>query len=109
MPLTIKDVPGARKEPETPKAKPRKRAARKPKARRPRVASRGAVYVATTSGSAEIKGQVYPFTKDVTRVREGHALLKLFAGTDTFKLVEDSVTYEVEKATRAPGEQRGEE
>ncbi len=107
MPLTLSDVPGARKEPETPKAKPRERAG-KPKARRPRVASRGAVYVATTSGSAEIKGQVYPFTKDVTRVREGHALLKLFAGTDTFKLIDDSVHYDVEKATRSPGEQRGE-
>jgi len=109
MPLTSADVPGARKEPPA-KSTAKKTVARKPRAaRRKRVPKpRGGVYVATTSGSAEIKGQVYPFTKDVTRVREGHALLKLFAGTDTFKPVGDDVHYDVEKATRAPGEKRGE-
>lgn len=71
-------------------------------------ASKADVYVATTSGSAEIDGQTYPFTKDITRVRAGHKLLKHFEGTDTFVPVNEHVHYDIEKATRAPGEKRGE-
>lgn len=62
------------------------------------------VYVAVESGSAEIDGQTYTFTKDVTLVRAGHPLLK--GRSHLFKKVEQSVHYEVEQATAAPGEKR---
>jgi hypothetical protein len=64
------------------------------------------IYVAIESGVAEIKGQVYPFTKGVTRVRKGHPLLKDHGVF--FQPVEEDVHYEVEQATAAPGEKRGE-
>jgi hypothetical protein len=65
----------------------------------------GAVYVAIDSGSCEIKGENFSFTKGTTLVREGHALLK--AVPDAFELVSDHVHYDVEQATAAPGEKRG--
>ncbi len=64
------------------------------------------VYIAKDSGSAEIKGEVYVFHKDVTRVRAGHPLLK--AVPDAFHPVTDRIHYDVEQATKAPGEKRGE-
>jgi hypothetical protein len=63
------------------------------------------VYIATQSGVAEIKGEPLVFTKGVTRVRHGHPLLK--AIPEAFEPVNDHVHYEVEKATAAPGEKRG--
>lgn len=63
------------------------------------------VYVATESGSCEVKGETYIFVKNITRVRDGHPLLKNVG--DYFKPVDDAVHYEVEQATKAPGEKRG--
>jgi hypothetical protein len=68
--------------------------------------SKGGVYVAIESGSAEVKGQLYSFIKGVTRVRDGHPLLKDHGVF--FEPVDEHVHYEVEQATAAPGEQRGE-
>ncbi len=67
----------------------------------------GQVYVAIDSGSAEGKdGTPYTFTRGVTRVAEGHELLKL-AG-NSFAPVEENVHYgDVEAATAAPGQKRG--
>jgi hypothetical protein len=65
----------------------------------------GAVYVAIDSGSCEIKGENYSFTKGTTLVREGHALLK--ECPDYFQPASDHVHYDVEQATAAPGEKRG--
>lgn len=65
----------------------------------------GAVYIATDSGSAEIKGETLVFSKGATLVREGHPLLK--ACPDFFELASDHVHYDVEQATAAPGEKRG--
>jgi hypothetical protein len=64
-----------------------------------------AVYIAITSGSAEIKGETFTFQAGVTRVRAGHPLLK--ACPDYFQPDAGSVTYEVESASAAPGEKRG--
>lgn len=66
----------------------------------------GAVFVAKESGSTEIKGESYVFVKGVTRVREGHPILKTCP--EYFEPVEEHVHYDVEKATAAPGEKRGE-
>lgn len=63
------------------------------------------VFVANTSGVAEIKGESFTFHAGVTRVRAGHPLLK--ACPDYFSPVTDAVTYEVESASAAPGEKRG--
>lgn len=67
--------------------------------------SGGRVYIATTSGTADVDGENYPFTKNVTRVSEGHPLLKQCP--DFFELAENHIHYEVEQATAAPGEKRG--
>jgi len=67
--------------------------------------AKGDIYVATESGTCDIKGRQYPFTKGVTRVRAGHELLK--ACPDYFELVSEHVHYDVEQATAAPGEKRG--
>jgi hypothetical protein len=65
----------------------------------------GKVFIATTSGVVHAGDQDYIFSKGVTRVREGHELLK--AAPDYFEEVGDHVTYEVETATAGPGEKRG--
>lgn len=62
------------------------------------------VYVATESGSVDVKGEVLTFTKGVTRAREGHPILK--AVPACFELADEHVHYDVEKATAAPGEKR---
>lgn len=66
---------------------------------------KGAVYVATDSGSANVDGHEIIFTKGVTRVRQGHPLLK--GRSSLFAKVDDVVHYEWEAATAAPGEKRG--
>jgi len=67
--------------------------------------SKGDVFVANTSGSAEVNGQVLTFTKGITRVRAGHPLLK--GRESLFDPIDDHVHYDVEQATAAPGEKRG--
>lgn len=64
----------------------------------------GKVYVARDSGVSEVDGEIYVFTRGVTRVREGHALLKGREGL--FEPVDESVHYDIEQATAAPGERR---
>lgn len=64
----------------------------------------GAVYVATTSGSTDIKGETYVFVRGQTRVREGHALLK--AVPDYFEPVEEHVHYEHGASAKADTETR---
>lgn len=66
---------------------------------------KGAVYVATESGSANVNGQEIIFTKGVTRVRQGHPLLK--GRASLFARLDESVHYEWEAATAAPNEKRG--
>jgi hypothetical protein len=63
------------------------------------------VYVARESGSAEVDGQVLTFVRGITRVRAGHSLLK--GREHLFEPIDDSVHYDVEQATAAPGEKRG--
>jgi hypothetical protein len=63
------------------------------------------VYVATDSGSVEIKGESYVFIRGVTRIRAGHPILK--AVPDSFAPAEDQLHYDTEQATAAPGEKRG--
>jgi hypothetical protein len=66
------------------------------------VPKRSAIYVATLS-FASAHGDA---TAGVTRVREGHKLLKMYP--DWFQPIEDQpVREEVEQATAAPGETRG--
>lgn len=65
----------------------------------------GRVFVARESGSAEVDGEQYSFVKGVTRVREGHPLLK--GREHVFSPVDEVVHYEWESATAAPGEKRG--
>jgi hypothetical protein len=62
------------------------------------------VFVATESFSTEIDGESIVVQRDKTRVREGHPILK--ACPDYFKPLEDGITFEVERATAAPGEKR---
>lgn len=66
--------------------------------------SKGDIYVAIESGTVEIKGQSYPFTKGITRVRAGHVLLKDHGVF--FEPISEHVHYDVEQATAAPGKKR---
>ena len=69
----------------------------------PRTSNRR-VYVATNTFVTET-GTI---TAGITRVREGHPLLKTYP--DWFRLADDlAVHYEVEAATAAPGELRGDQ
>lgn len=67
------------------------------------MAAEGKIFVATESGTVDFGGQYYAFTRGVTRVREGHPLLKVLP--DYFKPID--VHYEWETATAEPGEKRG--
>ena len=60
------------------------------------------LYVATSSGSCEIKDQTYFFTQGQTRVAHGHPLLK--ACPEYFK--PDAGLGIIETATASPGEKR---
>lgn len=67
--------------------------------------STGQIYVANESGVASVEGfGELVFTKGVTRVREGHPILKQLG--HYFEPL--TVQYEVEDTTAAPGEKRGE-
>ncbi len=58
----------------------------------------GKIYVATQSGFLTVDGKEVPLISGVTRVREGHALIK--ARPDMFK--ELTVHYDLEDARSAP-------
>lgn len=73
----------------------------------PRKKSGGAIYVATDSGAATVNKTEYVFHKGITRVREGHPLTTITGFDVFFEPVDDSVHYDVEQATAAPGEERG--
>lgn len=62
----------------------------------------GTIYIATQSFAANVDGHRVSVRSGVTRVREGHPLLEGRAGM--FKPLD--AHYEVEAATRAPGEKR---
>ena len=61
------------------------------------------IYVATSSGVVKIDGKLHNYYGGTTRVRAGHPLLK--AAPRAFKPMK--LDYEVEQATKAPGEKRG--
>lgn len=65
----------------------------------------GRVFVATQSGTAEVGGQTFVFTRNVTRVREGHPLLA--ACPDYFTPVNDVVHLEWETNEAPPVPRRG--
>lgn len=67
--------------------------------------SDGKILVARETFTAELDGSPVIVHKGVTRVREGHPLLK--GREDLFELVDDTVHYDIEQATAAPGEKRG--
>lgn len=63
------------------------------------------VMVAIESGSADIDGVPHTFVRGVTRVARSHPLAKTHP--QWFAEAEQGLTYEVESATAAPGEKRG--
>lgn len=63
------------------------------------------VWVATESAVCLLDGQQEVIHAGVTRVREGHPLLDAYRGY--FEPADTGVHYEVEQATAAPGEKRG--
>jgi hypothetical protein len=63
------------------------------------------ILVATETFSTEIDGDLFTVHKGQTRVREDHPLVKQNPGY--FRAMDDSVHYDVEQATKAPGEKRG--
>lgn len=67
--------------------------------------SEGKIFVATETGQASVEGYgEVLFTKGVTRVREGHPILKQLG-----RLFEPLVVqYDLEDATADPGTKRGE-
>lgn len=60
----------------------------------------GRIYVARTSGTTEVDGQSFVFITGVTRVREGHPVLK--ACPDYFEPITEHVHHEWEQADAAP-------
>lgn len=61
------------------------------------------IYVAKDSGVIEVEGERVVVTKGQTRVRAGHQILADYP--DLFEPI--GVHFDVERATRAPGERRG--
>ena len=70
---------------------------------RPRKKPEAEIYVARSSGVVKIDGKLHNYYGGTTRVRAGHPLLKAAPGA--FKPME--LDYDIEKATKAPGEKRG--
>lgn len=66
--------------------------------------AKGEIFIATVTGEAEVDGRTYYIKKDITRVREGHELLR--AVPAFFKPID--VHYDIEDATAEPGRKRGE-
>jgi hypothetical protein len=66
----------------------------------------GRIYVATQSGTTEVNGQTYVFTRGVTRVREGHPLLGA-VGNHYFEPVTEHVHYEWETNEAPPVRRAG--
>jgi hypothetical protein len=62
------------------------------------------IFVAITSGASEIKGENYDF-KAGDRIRSGHPLLK--ACPEYFVPARDEIKFDLETASAAPGEKRG--
>lgn len=62
----------------------------------------GKIMVARDSGVADIDGVAYPIHKGVTRVDSEHPLVR--SNPDMWE--ELTLTYEIETATKAPGEKR---
>jgi hypothetical protein len=75
--------------------------------RRPLMAKKDQLYVAKESGTIEIDGLPHFFEKGKTRVREGHPITKVEGFENLFEPADASVAYDVEQATAAPGERRG--
>jgi hypothetical protein len=71
----------------------------------PRKRSAADIYVAKHSFSCELDGEKL-FVTQGERIRAGHPLLR--AQGDYFEPVDMTVRYDVEQATAAPGEKRGE-
>lgn len=69
--------------------------------------AKGDIYVATETFATEVEGVSQVIHAGLTRVREGHSLLKAFP--DYFAPVDTSVDYDVEQATAEPGVKRGEQ
>ena len=63
------------------------------------------IYVATESGAVELDGTPVMVYKGMTRVRAGHRLLRQYPSM--FEPIDLLVHYDVEQATAAPGEKRG--
>jgi len=72
----------------------------------PRKRTTSDIYAATQSFAADLDGEPVFVNKD-ERVRAGHPLLDQNPGF--FEPVEDAVHYDVEQATSAPGEKRGDQ
>lgn len=66
-------------------------------------ANSGDILVANETGMIIVDGERYMIHKGVTRVRKGHPMIK--GNEALFKPID--VHYDVEQATRAPGEKRG--
>jgi len=64
------------------------------------------IYVAKDAFVVDLDGGSYTISKG-TRVREGHEILK-GGRLDLFEEQSDQVDYDIETATAAPGEKRGE-
>ena len=64
----------------------------------------GRIYVARTSGTSEVDGNSYVYITGVTRVREGHPLLK--AVPDYFELVTEQIHHEWEQSDAPRGKAR---
>jgi hypothetical protein len=71
----------------------------------PRKKSGDQVYVASTSGTAEIKGVTYTFNKG-DRIAEGHPLVRLTGSENFLEPADTHMRFNVEQATDAPDETR---
>lgn len=65
------------------------------------------IYIANETFATEVAGIPYMIRKGIDRVRGAHPLYK--QTPQYWDPVEDKVTYDVERATAAPGEKRGDQ